>query len=91
MHSAALTGTKPVGQDTPAASADLAVIKARQKAAWSSGNYAVVGTTLQIVGEQLCYSVESSVNSVGICQRIGEPIGEQPSAHWRHRLINDGQ
>src|SRR3954468_16637134 len=34
--------------------ADLAALKIRQQAAWSSGNYAVVGTTLQIVGEQLC-------------------------------------
>jgi ubiquinone/menaquinone biosynthesis C-methylase UbiE len=33
---------------------DLAPIKARQRAAWSSGDYAVVGTTLQIVGETLC-------------------------------------
>jgi ubiquinone/menaquinone biosynthesis C-methylase UbiE len=32
---------------------DLAAIKQRQQAAWSSGNYAVVGTTLQIVGERL--------------------------------------
>jgi ubiquinone/menaquinone biosynthesis C-methylase UbiE len=33
---------------------DLVALKARQQAAWSSGDYAVVGTTLQIVGEQLC-------------------------------------
>ena len=32
---------------------DLAAVKARQQAAWSSGDYAVVGTTLQWVGEQL--------------------------------------
>lgn len=32
---------------------DLAAVKVRQQAAWSSGNYAVIGTTLQIVGEQL--------------------------------------
>jgi hypothetical protein len=29
-------------------------LKLRQRAAWSAGDYAVVGTTLQIVGEQLC-------------------------------------
>jgi len=33
---------------------DLAAVKTRQQAAWSTGNYAVVGTTLQIVGEDLC-------------------------------------
>jgi ubiquinone/menaquinone biosynthesis C-methylase UbiE len=36
------------------AAADLAAVKTRQHAAWSTGNYAVVGTTLQIVGEDLC-------------------------------------
>jgi len=32
---------------------DLDALKTRQQAAWASGDYAVVGTTLQIVGEQL--------------------------------------
>ena len=33
-------------------------IKARQQGAWSSGDYAVVGTTLQIVGEELCEALD---------------------------------
>ncbi len=37
---------------------DLAAVKARQQAAWSTGNYAVVGTTLQIVGETLCEALD---------------------------------
>lgn len=32
---------------------DLNALKNRQQAAWSSGDYAIIGTTLQIVGEQL--------------------------------------
>ena len=32
---------------------DFAALKTRQQAAWSSGDYSVIGTTLQIVGEQL--------------------------------------
>ncbi|BFT62526.1 methyltransferase domain-containing protein [Pseudomonas moorei] len=32
---------------------DLVALKNRQMAAWASGDYAVIGTTLQIVGEQL--------------------------------------
>jgi len=32
---------------------DLEALKKRQQAAWSSGDYAVIGTTLQLVGEQL--------------------------------------
>lgn len=42
----------------PDLGADLAAIKARQQGAWSSGDYAVVGTTLQIVGEQLCEAID---------------------------------
>jgi len=38
--------------------ADLKAVKARQQAAWSSGDYAVIGTTLQIVGEQLCETLD---------------------------------
>jgi ubiquinone/menaquinone biosynthesis C-methylase UbiE len=56
MPAATLTAAKPVRQET--ASPDLAAIKARQKAAWSSGDYAIVGTTLQIVGEELCEALD---------------------------------
>jgi len=37
---------------------DYAAVKQRQQAAWASGDYAVVGTTLQIVGEQLAESLD---------------------------------
>jgi ubiquinone/menaquinone biosynthesis C-methylase UbiE len=37
---------------------DLAALKARQQATWASGDYSVVGTTLQIVGETLCEAVD---------------------------------
>lgn len=47
-----ITATKP-GQ-TP----DYAAIKQRQQATWASGDYAVVGTTLQIVGEQLAEAAD---------------------------------
>ena len=32
---------------------DLTALKGRQQLAWASGDYAVIGTTLQLVGEQL--------------------------------------
>jgi ubiquinone/menaquinone biosynthesis C-methylase UbiE len=38
--------------------ADLKALKAKQQAAWSSGDYAVIGTTLQIVGEQLAEAMD---------------------------------
>ena len=37
---------------------DFAAIKARQKATWASGDFAVIGITLQIVGETLCEAVD---------------------------------
>ena len=38
--------------------ADLAALKQKQQAAWSAGDYAVIGTTLQIVGETLCEALD---------------------------------
>ena len=37
---------------------DFAAIKQRQQATWAAGDYAVVGTTLQIVGETLCEAID---------------------------------
>ena len=38
----------------------LTAVKEKQHATWSSGNYAVIGTTLQLMGEQLCEAVDVS-------------------------------
>ena len=40
------------------AAPDLAAVKTRQQAMWASGDFAVIGTTLQIVGEMLCEAVD---------------------------------
>jgi ubiquinone/menaquinone biosynthesis C-methylase UbiE len=58
MTTATLTVPKPAIQPAAAPALDLAALKARQQAAWTSGNYAVVGTTLQIVGENLCEALD---------------------------------
>lgn len=58
MADAPLSPSKPTQQFPIAAASELAALKARQQAAWSSGDYAVVGTTLQIVGEQLCEALD---------------------------------
>jgi ubiquinone/menaquinone biosynthesis C-methylase UbiE len=47
-----------LGRSEPAPQVDLKELKTRQHGAWSSGDYAVVGTTLQIVGEQLCETMD---------------------------------
>ena len=46
-----MTTSSTTGQDAP--QVDLAALKGRQQAAWASGDYAVIGTTLQLVGELL--------------------------------------
>lgn len=40
------------------AQVDFGAIKQRQHATWASGNYAILGTTLQIVGEHLAEAVD---------------------------------
>jgi SAM-dependent methyltransferase len=44
--------------DTKTSGPDFAAIKQRQQATWASGNYAVVGTSLQIVGETLAEAAD---------------------------------
>ena len=44
------------------ATIDLATIKRRQQVAWGAGDYAIIGTTLQIVGELLCEAVDLRSN-----------------------------
>jgi SAM-dependent methyltransferase len=43
---------------TSPATVDLTLLKAKQQAAWAAGDYAVIGTTLQIVGETLCEALD---------------------------------
>jgi ubiquinone/menaquinone biosynthesis C-methylase UbiE len=40
------------------ATPDFAAIKQKQQATWAAGDYAMVGVTLQIVGERLCEAVD---------------------------------
>ena len=42
----------------PATAPDLAAIKTRQQATWASGDFGIIGTTLQIVGETLCEAAD---------------------------------
>ena len=56
---AATTAAAPAAPAAP----DYAAIKQRQQATWASGDYAVVGTTLQIVGESLCEAIDLRAGS----------------------------
>ncbi len=60
MHTAdcavAVPGSVSVG-------ADLEAVKRKQQATWSSGDFGVIGTTLQIVGESLCEALDLRAGS----------------------------
>ena len=48
---------------TTASTPELEAIKARQRATWASGDFGIIGTTLQIVGESLCEAVDLRAGS----------------------------
>src|SRR5688572_7189139 len=48
----------PAQQPAAAATPDFTTIKQRQQATWASGDFAVIGTTLQIVGENLAEAAD---------------------------------
>jgi SAM-dependent methyltransferase len=53
------TATTAVPENPAAPSqSDLAAIKAKQRSIWSAGDYSIIGSTLQIVGETLCEAAE---------------------------------
>jgi len=52
------TAATTIQADSAPPAPDLTALKTRQQAAWSSGNYAIVGATLQIVGEELCEALD---------------------------------
>src|SRR5512136_3118145 len=58
MAAATLATAKPVKPVLAPTLPDLGAVKTRQQGAWSSGDYAIVGTTLQIVGETLCEALD---------------------------------
>ncbi len=70
----------------PRSSGRLHSVKARQQAMWASGDFAVIGTTLQIVGELLCEGVDLRRRARARCgrgQRQRDACGS-PSLCQRH-------
>ena len=48
---------------TATATPDLAAVKVKQQATWAAGDFGIIGTTLQIVGETLCEAVDLRAGS----------------------------
>jgi 2-polyprenyl-3-methyl-5-hydroxy-6-metoxy-1,4-benzoquinol methylase len=71
---------------------DLNALKTRQHAAWSSGDYAIVGTTLQIVGEQLCETLDiragQKVLDVAAGNGNATLAAARAGAMWSQRIMS---
>jgi SAM-dependent methyltransferase len=52
------TTATPAMMHCPGTAPDLSAIKQRQQATWAAGDFGIIGTTLQIVGETLCEAVD---------------------------------
>jgi len=52
------TTARAITHEAPTPQPDFAAIKTRQQATWASGDFAIIGTTLQIVGESLAEAVD---------------------------------
>jgi SAM-dependent methyltransferase len=63
MAGQSATAATQTHADSAPPAPDLVALKTRQQAAWSSGNYAIVGATLQIVGEELCEALDLKAGS----------------------------
>lgn len=66
---------------------DLAAIKARQQTMWASGDFAVIGTTLQLVGESLCEAAELDAGSKVLDVACGNGNAALAAAHRFCRVI----
>jgi len=70
------------------AAPDYAAIKARQQAAWASGNFAVIGVTLQIVGETLAETADIRAGETVIDVAAGNGNASLAAAHRLARVTS---
>ncbi|HEX2827735.1 MAG TPA: class I SAM-dependent methyltransferase [Burkholderiales bacterium] len=87
-----MTSTSAAARDTEQVRPipDLAALKARQQGAWSSGDYAVVGTTLQIVGEELCEALDVRAGQRVLDVAAGNGNASLAAARrWCHVVATD--
>jgi ubiquinone/menaquinone biosynthesis C-methylase UbiE len=77
-------------QANPASAIDLNALKTRQHGAWSSGDYAIVGTTLQIVGEELCEALDVRAGQSVLDVAAGNGNASLAAARrWCHVVSTD--
>ena len=70
--------------------AELDAIKARQRATWASGDFGIIGTTLQIVGESLCEAVDLRAGATVLDVAAGNGNGSLAAARrWAQVTSTD--
>lgn len=79
----------PTVTPTPAETGpDYTAIKTKQNAAWASGDYAVVGTTLQIVGENLAEALDLAPGAEVLDVAAGNGNATLACARRWHRVTS---
>lgn len=68
-------------------SVDYAAIKQRQQAMWASGDFSIIGTTLQIVGETLCEAAELDAGAQVLDVACGNGNASLAAAHRFCRVV----
>jgi ubiquinone/menaquinone biosynthesis C-methylase UbiE len=77
----------PSSRPLPLVGVDLGAVKARQKVMWGSGDFSVIGTTLQIVGETLCEAAELDAGSQVLDVACGNGNAALAAAHRFARVV----
>jgi ubiquinone/menaquinone biosynthesis C-methylase UbiE len=67
---------------------DYTAIKQRQQTVWSAGDYAMIGITLQIVGERLCEAVDMRAGSSVLDVAAGNGNATLAAAHRFARVTS---
>lgn len=76
---------KPAGLNV--VTVDLQAVKARQRQVWASGDFSLIGTTLQIVGEQLCEAADLDAGSRVLDVACGNGNAALGAAHRGCKVV----
>lgn len=82
------TQSNPTAQVPPPVQPDFAAIKQRQQATWASGDFAVIGVTLQLVGETLAEAADIRAGESVLDVAAGNGNASLAAAHRFARVTS---
>ncbi|HSN34177.1 MAG TPA: class I SAM-dependent methyltransferase [Ideonella sp.] len=83
--------TATIPQSGATGAVDLTAVKARQQATWASGDYAVIGCTLQIVGETLAEALAGAAGNGNVTLAAARRWCEVVSTDYVPALLARGR